>query len=66
LGAQRARHLPAALLELDRALKGDASRGLRARLALERLFCKMARQATVARVRGQTNSAESRKTSPSH
>ena len=66
LGAHRARQLPAALLELDRALKGDASRGLRARLALERLFCKMARQAPVSRVRGHTNSAESRKTSPSH
>jgi DNA polymerase-3 subunit delta len=44
LGARRARRLPAWLLDLDRALKGDASRGLRARLALERLFCKMARQ----------------------
>jgi hypothetical protein len=31
-------------LDLDLALKGDASRGLRARLALERLFCKMSRQ----------------------
>ena len=29
--------------ELDLALKGEASRGLRARLALERLFCKMSR-----------------------
>jgi DNA polymerase III delta subunit len=44
LGARRARRLPVWLLDLDRALKGDASRGLRARLALERLFCKMARQ----------------------
>jgi hypothetical protein len=44
LGARRARQLPVWLLELDRALKGDASRGLRARLALERLFCKMARR----------------------
>jgi DNA polymerase-3 subunit delta len=43
LGARRARRLPQWLLELDRALKGDASRGLRSRLALERLFCKMAR-----------------------
>lgn len=41
LGPQRARRLPAWLLELDASLKGDASRGLRARLALERLFCKM-------------------------
>ena len=45
LGAQRARRLPTTLLELDRDLKGDASRGIRARLALERLFCKMSRQA---------------------
>ena len=45
LGARRARQLPVWLRDLDRALKGDASRGLRARLALERLFCKMARQA---------------------
>jgi len=44
LGARRARQLPVWLLDLDRALKGDSSRGLRARLALERLFCKMARR----------------------
>jgi len=44
LGPRRARQLPIWLLDLDRALKGDASRGLRARLALERLFCKMARR----------------------
>lgn len=44
LGPRRARQLPLWLLDLDLALKGDASRGLRARLALERLFCKMARQ----------------------
>lgn len=44
LGGRRARQLPVWLLDLDRALKGDASRGLRARLALERLFCKMARR----------------------
>lgn len=43
LGPRRARFLPVWLLDLDLALKGDASRGLRARLALERLFCKMAR-----------------------
>jgi len=43
LGSRRARRLPAWLLDLDLALKGEASRGLRARLALERLFCKMAR-----------------------
>jgi DNA polymerase-3 subunit delta len=43
LGGRRARQLPGWLLDLDNALKGDASRGLRARLALERLFCKMAR-----------------------
>jgi len=45
LGARRARQLPSLLLDLDLALKSDASRGLRARLALERLFCKMSRQA---------------------
>ena len=45
LGARRARRLPTMLLDLDLSLKGDASRGLRARLALERLFCKMSRQA---------------------
>jgi DNA polymerase III delta subunit len=44
LGPRRARQLPVWLLDLDRSLKGDASRGLRARLALERLFCKMARE----------------------
>lgn len=44
LGGRRARSLPQALADLDRALKGDASRGLRARLALERLICMMARQ----------------------
>jgi DNA polymerase III subunit delta len=43
LGSRRARRLPAWLLDLDLALKGEASRGLRARLALERLFCKMTR-----------------------
>lgn len=43
LGPRRARRLPIWLLDLDLALKGEASRGLRARLALERLFCKMAR-----------------------
>jgi len=45
LGARRARKLPSLLLDLDMTLKSDASRGLRARLALERLFCKMSRQA---------------------
>ena len=43
LGPRRARRLPVWLLDLDLALKGEASRGLRSRLALERLFCKMAR-----------------------
>jgi DNA polymerase-3 subunit delta len=42
LGARRARRLPLMIEGLDRALKGDASRGLPARLALERLFCWMA------------------------
>ena len=45
LGPRRARHLPSALLELDLALKGHASRGLRARLALERLICMMSKKA---------------------
>jgi DNA polymerase III delta subunit len=45
LGGRRARQLPQRLADLDRSLKGDASRGLRARLALERLICMMARQA---------------------
>ena len=48
LGPRRARQLPTRLLDLDLALKSDASRGLRARLALERLFCKMSRQAAAA------------------
>jgi len=43
LGAARARRLPLWLRDLDLALKGEASRGLRARLALERLFCMMSR-----------------------
>ncbi len=44
LGIARARRLPVWLRDLDLALKGEASRGLRSRLALERLFCRMARQ----------------------
>ena len=44
LGPRRARQIPLWLIDLDLSLKGDASRGLRARLALERLFCKMARE----------------------
>jgi DNA polymerase-3 subunit delta len=56
LGPQRARRLPVWLLELDRSLKGEASRGLRARLALERFFCKMSGSAgpatPPARLRG--------------
>ncbi len=43
LGTARARRLPIWLRDLDLSLKGEASRGLRARLALERLFCRMAR-----------------------
>ncbi|RLS99167.1 MAG: hypothetical protein DWI13_01720 [Planctomycetota bacterium] len=42
LGPQRAVRLPLWLLETDRALKAEASRGMRSRLALERLICKMA------------------------
>jgi DNA polymerase III delta subunit len=48
LGGRRARQLPQRLADLDRSLKGDASRGLRARLALERLICMMARQSPAA------------------
>jgi len=44
LGASRARRLPVWLRDLDLALKGEASRGLRSRLAIERLFCRLARQ----------------------
>lgn len=51
LGGRRARQLPQRLAELDRSLKGDASRGLRARLALERLICMMARQTPEVRPR---------------
>jgi len=54
LGAARCRRLPVWLRDLDQALKGDASRGLRSRLALERLFCKMTRQSLPrAAARGQ-------------
>ena len=42
LGSRRCRELPDWLAELDRSLKAEASRGLRARLALERFFCMMA------------------------
>ena len=42
LGSQRCRQLPGWLEATDRSLKAEASRGLRARLALERFFCKMA------------------------
>lgn len=44
LGPRRARLLPVWLADLDRQLKGDASRGLRARLAVERFFCMMTRR----------------------
>lgn len=49
LGPERARALPFWLLATDRALKGDASRGLRSRLALERLICKMKADNTTTR-----------------
>lgn len=42
LGSRRCRELPSWLAEVDRSLKAEASRGLRARLALERFFCMMA------------------------
>jgi DNA polymerase III delta subunit len=44
LGPERARRLAVVLLEVDRALKAEASRGVRARLAIERLFCMLARR----------------------
>jgi DNA polymerase-3 subunit delta len=43
-GPRRSRRLPLWLADLDRQLKGDASRGLRARLAVERFFCMMTRR----------------------
>ena len=46
LGSRRCRQLPTWLEATDRSLKAEASRGLRARLALERFFCKMAGPAT--------------------
>lgn len=42
LGSRRCRELPGWLAELDRSLKAESSRGLRARLAIERFFCMMA------------------------
>lgn len=57
LGARRARQLPIWLSELDRSLKSDASRGLRGRLALERLFCKMSKQSAVVVPPGGTSTA---------
>ena len=59
LGAQRARRLPVWLLELDRSLKAEASRGLRARLAIERFFCKMSGAPTGTRPAGTTPGARS-------
>jgi len=44
VGAPRARRLPIWLRDLDLSLKGDAARGLRSRLAVERLFCRLARR----------------------
>ena len=41
LGSQRCRQLPNWLESLDRSLKAEASRGPRARLAIERFFCMM-------------------------
>lgn len=51
LGNARARRLPIWLRDLDLALKGEASRGLRSRLALERLFCRMANESQTATTR---------------
>ena len=52
LGPERARALPFWLLATDRSLKSDASRGLRSRLALERLICKMDGVHTTPRTAG--------------
>ena len=41
LGSHRCRQLPNWLESLDRSLKAEASRGPRARLAIERFFCMM-------------------------
>ena len=41
LGSHRCRQLPDWLESLDRSLKAEASRGPRARLAIERFFCMM-------------------------
>lgn len=46
LGPRRALALPLWLHELDRGLKGTSSRGPRASLALETLFCRMAGRAS--------------------
>jgi hypothetical protein len=46
-------------MELDRSLKSDASRGLRARLALERLFCKMARPVDSEKAAGRPRGVRS-------
>jgi hypothetical protein len=59
LGARRSRQLPVWLMELDRSLKSDASRGLRARLALERLFCKMARPVDSEKAAGRPRGVRS-------
>ncbi len=48
LGSRRCRELPGWLAEVDRSLKAEASRGLRARLALERFFCILSGPPTAA------------------
>jgi DNA polymerase-3 subunit delta len=57
LGPARARRLPIWLRDLDLALKGEASRGMRARLALERLFCMMTREPRAAGAAGRPMAA---------
>lgn len=64
LGPRRARRLPVWLLDLDLALKGESSRGLRARLALERLFCTLSRAAASGPGPGPRVAAGSRRASP--
>ncbi|MBQ79540.1 MAG: hypothetical protein CMJ66_05780 [Planctomycetaceae bacterium] len=45
LGSHRCQELPKWLESLDRSLKAESSRGLRARLAIERFFCLMSTSA---------------------
>lgn len=66
LGPERARALPFWLLQTDRSLKGDASRGLRSRLALERLICKMDGEKMPPRQAGADARPSQRPRRPAH